>query len=90
MKITLKKTFLKDLKKVTDPQKSEVKAFLEQVSTNPHLLDTFRHTKKLQGSKKGNFFRIRFGDYRLGYEKRENEVILYRILHRKDIYRYFP
>ena len=55
MKITLKKIFLKDLKKVSEPQKSEVKAFLEQLSTNPHILKTFRHTKKLQDSKNGIF-----------------------------------
>ena len=46
---------------------------------------------KLKGEKKkGDFFRISFGEYRLGYEKREDEIIIYRILHRKEIYRYFP
>jgi mRNA interferase RelE/StbE len=90
MKLSIKKTFLKDIEKVTEPQKSEVKKFLEQLSTNPHLLNNFRNIKRLQKTKKGNFFRVRFGDYRLGYEKRHDEIIIYRVLHRKDMYRYFP
>lgn len=90
MKITLKKTFLRDLAKVTEPQKTEVKRFLEVLSQNPLMLETFPHIKKLRGKKSGHFFRVRFGDYRLGYEKKTDEIIIYRILHRKDIYRYFP
>ena len=90
MKLTIKKTFLKDLEKVMEPQKTEVKTFLEQLSLTPQMVETFSNTKKLRGKKKGNFYRIRFGEYRLGYEKRDNEIVIYRILHRKDIYRYFP
>jgi mRNA interferase RelE/StbE len=44
--------------------------------------------KKLKGYEK--FYRIRIGDYRIGIEITEDYVILTRILHRKDIYRYFP
>ena len=36
------------------------------------------------------FFRIRVGDYRIGLEVLEEEVIFVRVLHRKEIYRYFP
>ncbi len=90
MKLTLKKTFLKDLARVVEPQKTEVKRFLDALSQNPRLLETLPHVKKLRGKKSGHFFRVRFGDYRLGYEKKADEIILYRILHRKEIYRYFP
>ena len=90
MKLTLKKTFLKDLSRVVEPQKTEVKNFLDELSENPRVLETFPHVKKLQGKKSGRFFRVRFGDYRLGYEKKADEIIVYRILHRKEIYRYFP
>jgi mRNA interferase RelE/StbE len=91
MNVTLKKTFLKDLEKVTEPQKSEVKAFLQQLSRSAHLSElSERNIKKLRGKRTDNFFRIRFGDYRLGCEKRDNEIVVYRVLHRKDIYRYFP
>ena len=36
------------------------------------------------------FYRIRLGDYRMGIDVLDNEVIIARLLHRKDIYRYFP
>jgi mRNA interferase RelE/StbE len=90
MKLILKKTLLKDLARVVEPHKTEVKAFLEAVSENPRLLDTYPRIKKLRGKTSGNFFRIRFGDYRLGYEKQDDAIIVYRILHRREIYRYFP
>lgn len=90
MKITLKKAFLKDIQNVGEPQKSQVKVFLEGLYAEPSVLESSYNVKKLKGEKRGSFFRIRFGEYRLGYEKRENEIIIYRILHRKEIYRYFP
>lgn len=36
------------------------------------------------------FYKIRFGDYRIGLKVEGDVVILERTLHRKDIYRYFP
>ncbi len=36
------------------------------------------------------YWRIKIGEYRLGLEKDGDKIILVRILHRKDIYRYFP
>lgn len=89
MKITLKKIFLKDIQKVKNPQKDQVKIFLEKLYIESSIIENSYHIKKLKGGK-GNFFRIRFGEYRLGYEKKESEIIIYRILHRKEIYRYFP
>ncbi|CAN2040994.1 mRNA interferase RelE/StbE [Candidatus Magnetomoraceae bacterium gMMP-15] len=90
MKVTIKKTFLKDIQRVVEPQKTEVKNFLEQLANSPYLLKNVKNIKKLRTNKKQSFFRIRFGEYRLGYEKKKNEIVIYRILHRKDIYRYFP
>jgi mRNA interferase RelE/StbE len=37
-----------------------------------------------------NFYRIKTGDYRIGFEYKDGEIIIYRVLHRKDIYKYFP
>jgi mRNA-degrading endonuclease RelE of RelBE toxin-antitoxin system len=44
--------------------------------------------KKLKGDE--NAYRIRIGDYRLGIFFDGETVIFARVLHRKDIYRYFP
>ena len=44
--------------------------------------------KKLKGH--DTFYRIKIGNYRIGFEMVNDELILTRILHRKEIYRYFP
>jgi len=45
--------------------------------------------KKLTGFP--NYFRIRIGDYRLGFEYIDNNTIRFIIIvHRKDIYKSFP
>jgi mRNA interferase RelE/StbE len=47
-----------------------------------------RNLKKLKGYK--DFYRLRIGDYRIGLQVKNNNVIFVRILHRKEIYKYFP
>ncbi|MFP4128637.1 MAG: type II toxin-antitoxin system RelE family toxin [Desulfonatronovibrio sp.] len=44
--------------------------------------------KKLSGFK--NFYRIRYSDYRIGIALQEDKVVFIRVLHRKDIYKFFP
>lgn len=46
------------------------------------------NSKKLTGHKSA--FRIRVGDYRIGVFVSGNKVQFARVVHRKDIYRYFP
>ena len=36
-----------------------------------------------------NYFKFRFGDYRVGLHTENEIVIVERVLHRKEIYRYF-
>jgi len=44
--------------------------------------------KKLTGSK--NYYRIRIGDYRVGFIFDKNTVELVRFLHRSKMYDFFP
>lgn len=36
------------------------------------------------------YYKIRFGDYRVGLHIENDTVIFERVLHRKEIYRHFP
>ena len=36
------------------------------------------------------YYKVRFGDYRVGILKQGNIIMLKTVLHRKDIYNYFP
>lgn len=47
-----------------------------------------RNIKKLQGFKSA--YRVRIGDYRLGFFLNGKTIEFARILNRKEIYRYFP
>ena len=55
---------------------------------NAEKLQFIPNTKKLKGHKTA--YRIRFGDYRVGLFSEKNIVQLAGILHRKDIYKFFP
>lgn len=44
--------------------------------------------KKLRGFKSA--YRIKMGDYRIGFILEDNLIKLSRIMNRKEIYRYFP
>ncbi len=47
-----------------------------------------RNIKKLKGFKTS--YRIRVGDYRIGLFFEKKTIELARVLHRKEIYRFFP
>jgi len=87
MKIETRNSILKDLKKIPKEQKEK----LEEIYQEFKLLDSIadmQNIKKLKGY--DNFYRIRLGNYRLGFVIEENKVIFLRFLHRKDIYKLFP
>lgn len=44
--------------------------------------------EKLHGYR--NYYKIRFGDYRVGISFINESLTFERVLHRKDIYNYFP
>lgn len=37
-----------------------------------------------------HYYKIRVGDYRVGFEFVKDGIVFQRVLHRKEIYRYFP
>lgn len=51
-------------------------------------LDEIPNIKKLKGHKSA--YRIRIGDYRLGFFFENTTIIFARFVHRKDIYKIFP
>ncbi len=44
--------------------------------------------KKLRGE--GGYYRVRVGDYRVGLAVEQDVVVFVRVLHRREVYRYFP
>ncbi len=89
MRTEFKKSFLKDLKRRKRDQifLNSVKETIEKIEEADNI-ENIKNFKQLKGD--ATFCRIRFGDYRIGLKLENNIVIFVRVLHRKDIYRYFP
>jgi len=81
--------FIKDLKSLKgSPQYHKIKQFAFEILPNAETIEELANFKKLKGAK--NAFRFKIGDYRIGFNRIDNMIILERVLHRKDIYKYFP
>jgi len=55
---------------------------------NATNLKEIPNVKKLKGHK--NAYRIRVGDYRIGFFTEDVTIFIVTVLHRKDIYKRFP
>ncbi|WP_017306286.1 type II toxin-antitoxin system RelE family toxin [Spirulina subsalsa] len=89
MKTEYKPSFLKDLKALkSTPSFEAIKALAFTEIPNLLKFEEIGNLKKLKGDE--NAYRIRLGDYRLGIFFDGETVTFARVLHRKDIYRYFP
>lgn len=88
MNLKFESKFEKDLHTIED---KNILAKLKDVIVQCKLaenINSIKNIKKLQGY--SSFYRIRIGEYRIGLELLNNELIFTRFLHRKKIYRYFP
>lgn len=79
-KIRFKPRAIKDCKSIDKKRLKQIFSKIELLSNN------------LQGDVKKltNFtpeYRLRVGDYRVLFEIESDEVIIYRIMHRKDVYK---
>jgi mRNA interferase RelE/StbE len=88
MILLVQKSFEKDILKVTDKkiagQLKSIIAELEACKT----VSAIRNLKKMTG--KGNYYRIRLGNFRIGVKIESDTIYLLRFMNRKEIYKYFP
>jgi mRNA interferase RelE/StbE len=88
MRLLIDKSFEKDLQNIND-QKLKIRlSELIEIITNTDSLLKIKNIKKLKGDTIS--YRLRLWDYRIGFELRDDSIILIRFLHRKEIYKYFP
>lgn len=88
MNVIFEASFARDLKKIRE------KTVLNRIERaigivkDAETLQDIAGLTKLRGY--ADYYRLRIGDYRIGVQVIENSVMFVRVLHRKDIYRYFP
>jgi len=88
MRIEIQKSFEKDILKVKEKSVAQkVLSLIESLESYPTLSE-IPNLKKLKA--KGNYYRIRVGDYRMGLKIENEQILLLRFMNRKEIYKYFP
>ena len=88
MKTAFKSSFGKDLKSIKSKQVLDAVAKLIELVETSQNLRAIPDVKKLKA--KGNYYRIKLGDHRVGITVTKDEITFVRCLDRKEIYRYFP
>jgi mRNA-degrading endonuclease RelE of RelBE toxin-antitoxin system len=89
MKINYLPTFIKDIKSLkSTPSYSAITnlAFTDILAVRD--LKEISNLKKLKGD--DNAYRIRVGDYRIGFFLEDDTITFARVLHRREFYHYFP
>ncbi len=89
MKVLFTKSFAKDLRrhKKNPELMGQIRKIIEKVE-QAEAVTELTQLKQLKAD--GRFFRIRIGDYRIGITVEDDEITFIRVLHRKEIYRFFP
>ncbi len=88
MIVEFRESFAKDLRAIRDKEiLKRLKKLIGLLERSQNLLEV-KNIKKLRGT--GAYYRVRVGDYRVGLSAQGDVVRLVRVLHRREIYRYFP
>ncbi len=88
MKITYSQAIVKDVRKIKNQKLiTAVEEAINEIKAAGELKH-ISNIKRLKGHPSA--YRIRIGDYRLGFYYQENVVVLARFVKRNDIYKLFP
>ncbi len=88
MNLAFTRSFAKDLRQIRDTSVlKRLQEIIQEIEAAASIQD-LKNLKKI--SSECRHYRFRLGDYRLGLIIAADTITLVRILHRKDIYRYFP
>ncbi len=87
MKIEIKNSFIKEVRKYSGEIKVKIEKLISLVEQVNSLAD-INDCKKLQGFH--NYYRIRLGNFRVGIKYQNDKVYFVRFLSRGDFYKYFP
>lgn len=90
MQVFIERSYLKDLKSVPRYIIEQADAVIEKLSNADSLINSGVDYKLMQGYKDKSYYRVRVGDYRIGFKYEKPTVIIITILKRNDIYKYFP
>ena len=88
MNICVNMVFLKELARVPARDRQRVEKLLFEEVEFYKSTSEIPNFEKLKGYR--TYYKIRFGDYRVGLKLENSTLYFERILHRKDIYKFYP
>ena len=90
MNFFFKPSFVKDFEKLPSDTKADVrKICMEDFLTAKEIME-LKHIDINSIKGFNGYYRIRVGDYRIGFKKEGQSIVFMRVKHRKDIYKVFP
>ena len=88
MQVEFRRSFVKDIERTRNERVRErVAQVIRRVEAAASLTEV-ANLRRLTAD--GPYYRIRVGPYRIGVLVADDTVVFVRLLHRRDIYRYFP
>ena len=87
MQVLFNKKFLKDLSQIHPKTRTKIEGLVFTKIPAYTSISEIQNLKKLKGY--SHYYRIRFGEYRIGIKVTNDELSFERILHRKEIYKLF-
>ncbi|MBF0567703.1 MAG: type II toxin-antitoxin system RelE/ParE family toxin [Nitrospirae bacterium] len=88
MDFRYRKKFLKDLASLPVSYKRQIENLVFEELPLDDQQSLFTRISKMRGYE--GFYKIRIGDYRVGLYIASGKLEFRRVLHRKEIYRFFP
>jgi mRNA interferase RelE/StbE len=88
LEVKVNKRFLKDLAAIPARERTRIEQFIFEDLEHFNTIEEVGRLEKLSGYEK--YYRARFGNYRLGVSYLQGTLTIERVLHRKEMYRYFP
>ncbi|MGR3319435.1 MAG: type II toxin-antitoxin system RelE family toxin [Candidatus Anammoxibacter sp.] len=81
MEATIKRNFIKDMRKLPKDITDPIEKFIFEQSVTANTIHDLGKLTKISGYS---------GYYRIRFKIEGKKIVFYRALHRREIYRYFP
>ena len=88
MNTAYRKRFLKELSKLPSEYRIKIENFIFNELPEAETISELGKLERMKGYP--GYYKVRFGSYRVGLKFENDTLILERVLHRKEIYKFFP
>ncbi|WP_292436336.1 type II toxin-antitoxin system RelE/ParE family toxin [Methylobacter sp.] len=88
MKVEYSKNFLKELAAVPSDVRSKIESFVFDELVSASSIYEMGKVEKMKGY--DGFYKVRFGNYRLGLMLKNETIAVKTVMHRREIYKFFP